>query len=93
MPLIDHLFYPTLSWDLLLDPSEPIPPLLLPPPWSPPQGVGANVFLSSAELAAVTSIVGRLPTPEEYLAHVSKIDTMGADIYRSVPAQALTLAP
>ena len=30
-------------------------------------GKGANVYLASAELAAVASIVGRLPTPEEYL--------------------------
>merc|ERR1719350_1746557 len=30
-------------------------------------GQGANVYLASAELAAVAAIVGRLPTKEEYL--------------------------
>merc|ERR1711998_309962 len=30
-------------------------------------GKGANVFLASAELAAVSSILGKLPSPEEYL--------------------------
>merc|ERR1711939_371737 len=30
-------------------------------------GKGADVYLASAELAAVASILGRLPTPEEYL--------------------------
>merc|ERR1719253_2252864 len=30
-------------------------------------GKGANVFLSSAELAAMAALLGRLPTPEEYL--------------------------
>ena len=45
-------------------------------------GQGANVFLSSAELAAVAAILGKLPTPEEYLSYASKLDTMSADIYR-----------
>merc|ERR1711884_572453 len=30
-------------------------------------GQGANVYLSSAELAAVAAILGRLPTKDEYL--------------------------
>jgi len=30
-------------------------------------GQGADVFLASAELAAVAAIMGKLPTPEEYL--------------------------
>merc|ERR1719355_321322 len=30
-------------------------------------GTGANVFLASAELAAVAAILGRLPTKDEYL--------------------------
>jgi aconitate hydratase 2/2-methylisocitrate dehydratase len=29
-------------------------------------GTGANVFLASAELAAVAALIGKLPTPEEY---------------------------
>ena len=45
-------------------------------------GDGANVYLASAELAAITSIVGRLPTVEEYLDYAAKINTTAADTYR-----------
>ena len=45
-------------------------------------GKGANVYLASAELAAVCAIVGKLPTPEEYLEYASKLDTTAADTYR-----------
>ncbi|WP_082087072.1 bifunctional aconitate hydratase 2/2-methylisocitrate dehydratase [Teredinibacter purpureus] len=45
-------------------------------------GAGANVYLTSAELAAVGGILGKLPTPEEYLEYASKIDTMSAEIFR-----------
>ncbi|MBM6550167.1 bifunctional aconitate hydratase 2/2-methylisocitrate dehydratase [Marinomonas ostreistagni] len=44
-------------------------------------GNGADVFLASAELAAVASLIGKLPTPEEYLEYASKIDSMSAEIY------------
>ena len=45
-------------------------------------GDGANVYLTSAELAAVGAIVGRLPTAEEYMEYAGKIDAMAADVYR-----------
>ncbi len=45
-------------------------------------GNGANVYLTSAELAAVGAIVGRLPTVEEYMQYSAKIDTTAADTYR-----------
>ncbi|MCG8434143.1 MAG: aconitase family protein, partial [Gammaproteobacteria bacterium] len=45
-------------------------------------GDGANVYLASAELAAVSSILGKLPTPEEYLEYATDLDTMADDIYR-----------
>jgi len=45
-------------------------------------GDGANVYLTSAELAAVGALLGRLPTPAEYLEFASKINSMAADIYR-----------
>ncbi|MFN2327658.1 MAG: bifunctional aconitate hydratase 2/2-methylisocitrate dehydratase [Chromatocurvus sp.] len=45
-------------------------------------GDGANVYLTSAELAAVGAILGRLPTPEEYMQHVGNLDAMAADVYR-----------
>ncbi len=45
-------------------------------------GNGANVYLGSAELAAVCAALGKLPTTAEYLKEVSMLDTMGDDIYR-----------
>jgi aconitate hydratase 2/2-methylisocitrate dehydratase len=45
-------------------------------------GEGANVYLTSAELAAVGAIIGRLPTPEEYMAYANDLDSMSAEIYR-----------
>merc|ERR1739844_862365 len=44
-------------------------------------GQGSNVYLASAELAAVSSIMGRLPTPEEYMQYMSQIDTIAACSY------------
>ena len=45
-------------------------------------GDGANVYLGSAELAAVASILGKLPTVEEYLAYAKNLDTLADDVYR-----------
>jgi aconitate hydratase 2/2-methylisocitrate dehydratase len=45
-------------------------------------GNGANVYLSSAELAAVGAILGRIPTKEEYMEYANKINTMAEDTYR-----------
>jgi len=45
-------------------------------------GKGANVYLASAELAAVASILGKLPTPSEYLEYAKKLDATAADTYR-----------
>ncbi|MCP3876840.1 MAG: bifunctional aconitate hydratase 2/2-methylisocitrate dehydratase [Sulfitobacter sp.] len=45
-------------------------------------GQGADVFLASAELAAVAALLGRLPTKQEYLQYAEQIDTMAPEIYR-----------
>ncbi|MEW8403818.1 MAG: bifunctional aconitate hydratase 2/2-methylisocitrate dehydratase [Candidatus Thiodiazotropha taylori] len=45
-------------------------------------GQGSDVFLASAELAAVASVMGKLPTVEEYMAYASKIDSMAPEIYK-----------
>ncbi len=45
-------------------------------------GNNADVYLGSAELAAVCSILGRIPSFEEYMEHMGKIDTMADEIYR-----------
>lgn len=45
-------------------------------------GAGANVYLTSAELAAVGGILGKLPTPEEYQEYAKTIDSMSDEIFR-----------
>jgi aconitate hydratase 2/2-methylisocitrate dehydratase len=45
-------------------------------------GNGADVYLSSAELAAVVASMGKLPSPAEYLEKVAGIEPMAGDIYR-----------
>ncbi|WEA05112.1 bifunctional aconitate hydratase 2/2-methylisocitrate dehydratase [Pantoea dispersa] len=45
-------------------------------------GTGANVFLASAELAAVASLLGKLPTPDEYQQFMVQVDKTAADTYR-----------
>jgi aconitate hydratase 2/2-methylisocitrate dehydratase len=45
-------------------------------------GKGADVFLASAELAAVTAIEGKLPSVQEYMKHHDKIQATAADTYR-----------
>ncbi|MBS7326920.1 MAG: bifunctional aconitate hydratase 2/2-methylisocitrate dehydratase [Thiopseudomonas sp.] len=45
-------------------------------------GDNTDVFLASAELAAVASIIGKLPTVEEYMEYAKNIDSMAADVYR-----------
>ncbi|MDJ0880190.1 MAG: bifunctional aconitate hydratase 2/2-methylisocitrate dehydratase [Gammaproteobacteria bacterium] len=45
-------------------------------------GQGADVFLASAELAAVAAVMGKLPTVAEYMDYASKIDSMSSDIYK-----------
>ncbi|HCH2591987.1 TPA: bifunctional aconitate hydratase 2/2-methylisocitrate dehydratase [Vibrio parahaemolyticus] len=45
-------------------------------------GTGANVYLSSAELAAVGAILGKIPTKEEYLEYAKQIDATATDTYR-----------
>lgn len=45
-------------------------------------GTGANVYLASAELAAVASLLGRLPTPDEYQQFMSQVDKTAVDTYR-----------
>jgi aconitate hydratase 2/2-methylisocitrate dehydratase len=45
-------------------------------------GKGANVYLASAELAAVAAILGKIPSMDEYMIFVEDINTMADDIYR-----------
>merc|ERR1712039_462979 len=45
-------------------------------------GQGANVFLASAELSAVAAVLGRLPTPEEYMQHYGSLGKKKDSTYR-----------
>ncbi|SFT64632.1 bifunctional aconitate hydratase 2/2-methylisocitrate dehydratase [Halomonas saccharevitans] len=45
-------------------------------------GDGANVYLASAELAAVAAVEGRLPSVDEYRRYMSEFDAMAGEIYR-----------
>jgi len=45
-------------------------------------GKGANVYLASAELAAVAAILGRLPTREEYLKYHTELAKSADSIYQ-----------
>ncbi len=45
-------------------------------------GKGANVYLSSAELAAVCALLGKIPTFDEYMKYMGEIGEKGAEIYR-----------
>ncbi|SCK27809.1 bifunctional aconitate hydratase 2/2-methylisocitrate dehydratase [Vogesella sp. LIG4] len=45
-------------------------------------GKNTNVFLGSAELAAICSKLGKIPTIEEYQANIGIINEKGAEVYR-----------
>jgi aconitate hydratase 2/2-methylisocitrate dehydratase len=45
-------------------------------------GDGANVYLTSAEVASVGAILGKLPTPAEYMEYAKNLDAMSDEIYR-----------
>ncbi|WP_075321546.1 bifunctional aconitate hydratase 2/2-methylisocitrate dehydratase [Histophilus somni] len=45
-------------------------------------GQGANVYLASAELSAVSALLGKLPTPSEYLDFVQNLQQDKDDTYR-----------
>ena len=45
-------------------------------------GDGADVFLASAELSAISSILGKIPTVEEYHKYMNDINPFSENIYR-----------
>ncbi|MCG9075704.1 bifunctional aconitate hydratase 2/2-methylisocitrate dehydratase [Laribacter hongkongensis] len=45
-------------------------------------GKNTNVFLGSAELAAICSKLGKIPTVEEYQANIGIINEKGAEVYK-----------
>ena len=45
-------------------------------------GKGANVYLASAELASVCSILGKIPSRDEYMQYAGKLSDSAEDTYR-----------
>ena len=45
-------------------------------------GIDTQVYLGSAELAAVCALLGKIPTVAEYLEQVNVVNAKAADIYR-----------
>jgi aconitate hydratase 2 / 2-methylisocitrate dehydratase len=45
-------------------------------------GLDTQVYLSSAELAAVAALLGKIPSKEEYLAQVSGLSAKAGEVYR-----------
>ena len=45
-------------------------------------GIDTQVYLASAELASVAALLGRLPTPQEYLEQVESLNAKSAEVYR-----------
>jgi aconitate hydratase 2/2-methylisocitrate dehydratase len=45
-------------------------------------GAGANVFLASAELASVCSVLGRIPSYAEYMSYMHGLESQAEDTYR-----------
>jgi aconitate hydratase 2 / 2-methylisocitrate dehydratase len=45
-------------------------------------GIDTRVYLGSAELAAVCALLGKIPTPAEYMEQVTVLNPKAADIYR-----------
>lgn len=63
----------------------PADPGRLHPPAGPhfqPFDAHRDVYLSSAELAAIAALLGRIPTVDEYMKYVADLDTMSDEIYR-----------
>jgi aconitate hydratase 2 / 2-methylisocitrate dehydratase len=44
--------------------------------------IDTRVYLSSAELAAVCALMGKIPTVAEYMAQVKTLEAKAADVYR-----------
>jgi aconitate hydratase 2/2-methylisocitrate dehydratase len=45
-------------------------------------GIDTRVYLSSAELAAVCALMGKIPTVAEYMEQVQAVNAKAADVYR-----------
>jgi aconitate hydratase 2 / 2-methylisocitrate dehydratase len=48
----------------------------------PRLGIDTRVYLSSAELASVCALMGKIPTVAEYMEQVKALEAKAADVYR-----------
>ncbi|MDP2792819.1 MAG: hypothetical protein Q8O25_01850 [Sulfurisoma sp.] len=47
-------------------------------------GIDTRVYLSSAELAAVCALMGKIPTNAEYQGRVQAVNAKAGDVYRYI---------
>jgi aconitate hydratase 2/2-methylisocitrate dehydratase len=45
-------------------------------------GDGCNVYLASSEVTAISSLLGKIPTVEEYKEYMEDLNTMSEDVFR-----------
>jgi aconitase B len=45
-------------------------------------GIDTQVYLGSAELAAMCALLGKIPSKEEYMQYIQVVNAKAADIYR-----------
>ena len=45
-------------------------------------GDGCNVYLASSEVTAISSLLGKIPTREEYVEYMQELNTMSSEVFR-----------
>jgi aconitate hydratase 2/2-methylisocitrate dehydratase len=45
-------------------------------------GDGCNVYLASSEVTAISSLLGKIPTTEEYREYMTDLNSMSQEIFR-----------
>jgi aconitate hydratase 2/2-methylisocitrate dehydratase len=45
-------------------------------------GDGCNVYLASSEVTAISSLLGKIPTKEEYVEYMQELNTMSSEVFR-----------
>ena len=45
-------------------------------------GDGCNVYLASSEVTAISSLLGKIPTAEEYREYMTELNSMSQEIFR-----------
>jgi aconitate hydratase 2/2-methylisocitrate dehydratase len=45
-------------------------------------GDGANVYLASSEVTAISSLLGKIPSVQEYIEYAGDLNSMSKEIFR-----------